>query len=321
MPDDLRSQFALVRDVLAVHRIPIVEIEGQEADDVIATLARQAEEAGEADARRDRRSRSACRSSTSARPCLTTRRGITDLGRYDPAAVRERFDLEPDAACRITAGSKAIRPTIFPAFPGVGEKTAIKLIKAAGSLDALIADPSLAGTPKLAERSSKSTANRRASAATSRSCAAICRSTIDWEAAATKRPAMRRSIRSTRSSSSRRCSRGSSRRSTVCRSSRATQSSRAPTAPTWPSVDPPEFARLADELRALADAPTRRARRARATRSASAARAASGTAFAASALAHENVRDGARARCSTDAPRIVGLRCQARRARACMRTA
>ena len=47
MPDDLRSQFGLVRRILAAHRIPIVEIEGQEADDVIATLARQAEEAGE----------------------------------------------------------------------------------------------------------------------------------------------------------------------------------------------------------------------------------------------------------------------------------
>src|SRR5579872_3458436 len=43
MPDDLRSQFALVRQVLGVHDIPIVELEGQEADDVIATLARQAE--------------------------------------------------------------------------------------------------------------------------------------------------------------------------------------------------------------------------------------------------------------------------------------
>ena len=47
MPDELRSQFALVRRVLETFRIPIVEIEGQEADDVIATLARQAEEAGE----------------------------------------------------------------------------------------------------------------------------------------------------------------------------------------------------------------------------------------------------------------------------------
>ena len=47
MPDELRGQFALVRRVLDTYGIPIVEVEGQEADDVIATLARQAEEAGE----------------------------------------------------------------------------------------------------------------------------------------------------------------------------------------------------------------------------------------------------------------------------------
>ena len=44
-PDDLRSQFALVRKVLAAYDIPIVEIDGEEADDIIATLARKAERA------------------------------------------------------------------------------------------------------------------------------------------------------------------------------------------------------------------------------------------------------------------------------------
>src|SRR5271166_4808298 len=43
MPDDLRPQFALVRQVLDVFNIPIVEVAGQEADDVIAKLARRAE--------------------------------------------------------------------------------------------------------------------------------------------------------------------------------------------------------------------------------------------------------------------------------------
>src|SRR5438270_3892381 len=45
MPDDLRPQFALVRRILDTFQIPIMEVEGEEADDVIATLARQAEEA------------------------------------------------------------------------------------------------------------------------------------------------------------------------------------------------------------------------------------------------------------------------------------
>ncbi|MGA8575909.1 MAG: 5'-3' exonuclease H3TH domain-containing protein, partial [Candidatus Cybelea sp.] len=147
MPDELRGQFGLVRRVLETYRIPIVEVEGQEADDVIATLARQAEEAseetivvtGDLDLLQivDERT-----------TVLTTRRGITELGRYDPVAVRERFGLEP-AQLPDYRGLKGDPSDNLPGIPGVGEKTATKLLQSAGSLDALVADPSLAGNPKL----------------------------------------------------------------------------------------------------------------------------------------------------------------------------
>jgi DNA polymerase I len=146
-PDDLRPQFALVRKILATYDIPIVEVDGEEADDVIATLARQAEAdgqnvlvvTGDLDLLQvvDERT-----------TVLTTRRGITDLGRYDPAAVRERFDLDP-VQLPDYRGLKGDPSDNLPGIPGIGEKTAIKLIKNAGSLDALLADPKLAGTPKL----------------------------------------------------------------------------------------------------------------------------------------------------------------------------
>jgi DNA polymerase-1 len=147
MPDDLRGQFALVRKILGVYRIPIVEIEGEEADDVIATLARQANAmderavviTGDLDL---------LQIVTDRTTVLTTRRGITDLGRYDPAAVRARFDLDP-AQLPDYRGLKGDPSDNLPGIPGVGEKTAIKLVKAAGSLDALLADPALAGTSKL----------------------------------------------------------------------------------------------------------------------------------------------------------------------------
>lgn len=146
-PDELRSQFALVRKILDTYGIPIVEIDGEEADDVIATLARQAEEAeqqalvvtGDLDLLQVVDDRTTV---------LTTRRGITELGRYDEAAVRERFDLVP-AQLPDYRGLKGDPSDNLPGIPGVGEKTAIKLIKNAGSLDALLANPSLAGTPKL----------------------------------------------------------------------------------------------------------------------------------------------------------------------------
>jgi DNA polymerase-1 len=148
MPDDLRPQFSLVRRVLDVNRIPIVEIEGEEADDIIATLAKQAEDAGgqtvvvtgDTDLFQlvDHKT-----------TILMTRRGITELGRYDLDAVRERYEgLEPSQLADYR-GLKGDPSDNLPGIPGVGEKTAIKLIKAAGSLDKLVRDPALAGTPKL----------------------------------------------------------------------------------------------------------------------------------------------------------------------------
>ncbi|MBV8345924.1 MAG: DNA polymerase I [Candidatus Eremiobacteraeota bacterium] len=147
MPDELRGQFGLVRRVLDTFRIPIVEIEGQEADDVIATLARQAEEEGEQTlvVTGDLDLLQIVDERTTV---LTTRRGITELGRYDPAAVRERFGLEP-AQLPDFRGLKGDPSDNLPGIPGVGEKTASRLLQAAGSLDALVANPALAGSPKL----------------------------------------------------------------------------------------------------------------------------------------------------------------------------
>ena len=147
MPDDLRSQFALVRQVLAAHRIPVAEIDGEEADDVIATLARQIEEAG-AHAYVVTGDLDMLQIVGERTTVLVTRRGMADLGRYDPGAVRARYDLEP-AQLPDYRGLKGDPSDNLPGIPGVGEKTAIKLIKSAGSLDRLLAEPARAGSPKL----------------------------------------------------------------------------------------------------------------------------------------------------------------------------
>jgi DNA polymerase-1 len=147
MPDELRGQFALVRRVLDTYGIPIVEVEGQEADDVIATLALQAQEAGEQTVvvTGDLDLLQIVDERTTV---LTTRRGITELGRYDPVAVRDRFELDPQQLPDYR-GLKGDPSDNLPGIPGVGEKTASKLLQAAGSLDALVTDPTLAGNPKL----------------------------------------------------------------------------------------------------------------------------------------------------------------------------
>lgn len=146
-PDDLRSQFALVRQILHTYRIPIIEMAGEEADDVIATLARQAREQAQRSlvVTGDLDMLQIVDDSTTV---LMTRRGITELGRYDRAAVQERFELAPEQLPDYR-GLKGDPSDNLPGIPGVGERTAIKLIKAAGSLDALLQNPRLAGADKV----------------------------------------------------------------------------------------------------------------------------------------------------------------------------
>jgi DNA polymerase-1 len=146
MPDDLRSQFSLVRQVLDVYGIPALEVEGEEADDVIATLAAQAEREGQetvvVTGDND------LLQIVDERTTVLVRTRMGGVVRYDPAAVWARYELEP-AQLPDYRGLKGDPSDNLPGIPGVGEKTAIKLIKSAGSLDALLAQPSLAGSPKL----------------------------------------------------------------------------------------------------------------------------------------------------------------------------
>src|SRR5215469_16402908 len=137
MPDDLDSQFPIVRRILDAYGIPIVEVEGEEADDVIATLA-------------ERASRDGLRTIIVSGdldllqlvdPHVTvvvTRRGISDLARYDEAAVRERYGLAP-AQLPDYRGLKGDPSDNLPGVPGIGEKTAARLIAQYGSLEELLA--------------------------------------------------------------------------------------------------------------------------------------------------------------------------------------
>jgi len=146
MPDDLRSQFALVRRILETYAIPVLEVEGEEADDVIATLARQAEEQG--DTTVVITGDNDLLQIVDERTTVLVRTRMGGVLRYDTAAVSARFDLVPRQLPDYR-GLKGDPSDNLPGIPGVGEKTAIKLIKNAGSLDALLADPARAGSAKL----------------------------------------------------------------------------------------------------------------------------------------------------------------------------
>jgi len=149
MPDDLRPQFHIVRRILDGYGIPVVEVENEEADDCIATLVTQA---------------SARRLDTTVvsgdldllqlvdRHCtvVVTRRGISEMTRYDIEAVKARFGLAPEQLPDYR-GLKGDPSDNLPGVPGIGEKTAAKLIAQFGSLDALLANLDAVKPARIAE--------------------------------------------------------------------------------------------------------------------------------------------------------------------------
>ena len=136
MPDDLRPQIEKVRELLQAFSIPIYAIEGFEADDLIGTLSRLAEERGHSVTivSGDLDCLQLVSESVEA---LVPRRGITDTFVYGPDQVRQRYGFEPSQLIDF----KALRGDTsdnIPGVPGVGDKTAAKLVQDFGTIDALL---------------------------------------------------------------------------------------------------------------------------------------------------------------------------------------
>jgi DNA polymerase-1 len=136
-PSDFKGQVSLVQEVLTALRIPFVEKEGYEADDVIATLATQGREAGMQVliCSGDRDSFQLV-----ADDCLVLypKRGVSELARMDPAAVTARYGVAPEHYRGIAALVGETSDNL-PGVPGVGEKTAAKWITQFGDFDGVVA--------------------------------------------------------------------------------------------------------------------------------------------------------------------------------------
>jgi DNA polymerase I len=135
-PTDFRGQVSLIKEVLEALAIPTVEAEGYEADDVIATLATQGEDEG-MDVLIVTGDRDALQLVDDKVTVLMTRRGISDMSRFTPAAVEEKYALTPTQYPDFAA-VRGDPSDNLPSIPGVGEKTAAKWIREFGSLDALV---------------------------------------------------------------------------------------------------------------------------------------------------------------------------------------
>jgi DNA polymerase-1 len=146
-PDILRQQMGLVRQVVETLRIPIVEQAGYEADDVIATLATQARDRGDdvIVVTGDRDTYQLVEDPHVR--VLYNRRGVSDYVLYDEAGIRERTGVSPVDYPQYAA-LRGDPSDNLPGVPGVGEKTAARLITTYGDLDNVFAHVDEC-TPKL----------------------------------------------------------------------------------------------------------------------------------------------------------------------------
>ncbi len=162
-PDILRQQMGLVRQVVETLRLPIVETPGYEADDVIATLASRFRDEGDEVliVTGDRDAYQLVEDPLVQ--VLYNRRGVSDYALYDEAGIEERTGVAPKLYPQYAA-LRGDPSDNLPGVPGVGEKTAAKLINAYGGIDGIY-DHLGEQTPKLranlAEHEERVRANAR----------------------------------------------------------------------------------------------------------------------------------------------------------------
>ena len=133
---DLKAQFPTVKELLTALGIPIVELEGWEGDDVLGTLAERGSAAGmrlllvTGD-------KDALQLVDDHVSVVSTKKGITDIVVYDRDAVIERYGVAPEQVADFL-GLKGDTSDNIPGVPGVGEKTAAKLLQRYGTLEAVL---------------------------------------------------------------------------------------------------------------------------------------------------------------------------------------
>ena len=135
-PDEFRSQLPLITEVIEAMQIPGIQVKGYEADDIIATLAKQGEKKGMRVSilTGDRDSYQLVNDSITV---LYARKGVSDIARMTPAAVLEKYELTPEQYPDFAA-LRGDPSDNLPSVPSVGEKTAVKWIREYGNLDELI---------------------------------------------------------------------------------------------------------------------------------------------------------------------------------------
>ena len=137
-PDEFRSQMSYLHELVAGFGITQFEVEGYEADDILATITKRAEKEG-AEILICTGDRDSFQLVSEATTVLYPKRGVSEMARMTPDAVQEKYGMSADQYPDFAA-LRGDPSDNLPSVPGVGEKTAAKWIVEFGSLKELIAN-------------------------------------------------------------------------------------------------------------------------------------------------------------------------------------
>ncbi len=138
MPPELAMELPLMKDILQAMDITNLEIDGFEADDIIGTVARIAEEDG-LEPLIITGDKDALQLATDITKIILTKKGVTSFETYDKDAMIERYQLTPEQFIDLK-GLMGDQSDNIPGIPGVGEKTGIKLLTQFGSIANMLAN-------------------------------------------------------------------------------------------------------------------------------------------------------------------------------------
>jgi len=136
MPDEMASQLPILKEVLDAMNISIFEIDGYEADDVLGTLAKAARQQG-MEVVIVTGDRDALQLIEPGIRVIITKKGISEVEEYDEQTIRDKYGINPAQLIDVK-GLMGDASDNIPGIPGIGEKTALKLIKQFGSLETIL---------------------------------------------------------------------------------------------------------------------------------------------------------------------------------------
>lgn len=136
MPEELAEQVDLLKEIIEGFNIKILELEGYEADDIIGTISKLAEEK-EMEVLVVTGDRDALQLVSDKVKVKISKKGITQMEEFDEKAVLERYEITPHQFIDLK-GLMGDKSDNIPGIPNIGEKTAIKLLKDFGTIENLL---------------------------------------------------------------------------------------------------------------------------------------------------------------------------------------